>query len=160
MKCPDIENIIQDYIDGELSQERVQHVREHLASCPHCKSYEEAFRAAIKPLRAAEQLPVPESVWLNIKRAIPPQKEPGYQPWALVLNVLLGERQRTIIALAASILLAIGLLVVSDMLQTNKVVGSYLGEQLKALRHMGSHTNDSADVRNLDFGTNIERFLL
>ena len=43
--CKDSINLLQDFLDGELSQEDTQHLREHLQGCAPCVDFLRTYRA-------------------------------------------------------------------------------------------------------------------
>lgn len=49
--------IIEKVLDGELSQAEQSFVREHIASCPECRSVYDAFSAVSEQMHEEEPLP-------------------------------------------------------------------------------------------------------
>jgi anti-sigma factor (TIGR02949 family) len=43
--CKDSINLLQHFLDGELSQEDTQHLREHLQGCTPCVDFLRTYRA-------------------------------------------------------------------------------------------------------------------
>jgi anti-sigma factor RsiW len=43
--CKDSINLLLDYLDGELSQDDAQHLREHLQGCAPCVDFLRTYRA-------------------------------------------------------------------------------------------------------------------
>jgi anti-sigma factor (TIGR02949 family) len=43
--CKDSINLLQDYLDGELTPEDAQHLREHLQGCAPCVDFLRTYRA-------------------------------------------------------------------------------------------------------------------
>lgn len=79
MNCKDIEILIDDYIDGLISEDDRRLFEEHLTGCPSCtKKVEET----VKLLEKAASLPkniLPEhDLWTNIEKRIQPAKGKKY----------------------------------------------------------------------------------
>ncbi len=56
--CASLESQLWDYLDGELSPERIAQIDAHLAMCTRCTGhveFERAVRAAIRQARSVDQ---------------------------------------------------------------------------------------------------------
>ena len=73
MTCQDIEPALSAWLDGQLSEEHAQCVREHLARCPVCWEEVEALETLghrVALLKSAAPTPVPEGLLAGV-RALP-----------------------------------------------------------------------------------------
>ena len=46
--CRSFYQVLSDYLDGELTEEDMAHVREHIVLCPPCGVYLESFKDTIR----------------------------------------------------------------------------------------------------------------
>lgn len=60
--CKDSINLLQDYLDGELSPEEQQHVKEHLQGCAPCVDFLRTYRATPGLCRKAMAKAMPKEV--------------------------------------------------------------------------------------------------
>ncbi|HKZ15777.1 MAG TPA: zf-HC2 domain-containing protein [Solirubrobacterales bacterium] len=59
--CREFVELVTDYWEGALPEERMELVEEHLVMCDWCKTYLEQMQATVDALpEAAEREPVPE----------------------------------------------------------------------------------------------------
>lgn len=59
--CREFVELVTDYREGALPEERMELVEEHLVMCDWCKTYLEQMQATVDALpEAAEREPVPE----------------------------------------------------------------------------------------------------
>ena len=87
------DQLLQAYMDGELDDPTMSQIREHLNACPHCKERYNKAMKAVETLRKAFHVPSPDGLSEKILTSIRRR------------NI----RRRTVIALAASLVLMIGL---------------------------------------------------
>ncbi|UCG31969.1 MAG: tetratricopeptide repeat protein, partial [Phycisphaerales bacterium] len=69
MDCAQVEELLLDYVEGELDAEQSVAVRAHLASCQACCDYEDDLRATLDDLTVAA----------NESLEVPADSVPGYQ---------------------------------------------------------------------------------
>jgi hypothetical protein len=63
MNCADFENLLADYVDGNLGETQCRAVEEHTASCPACREFMRDVSGAVAFLKRADHvLPPPELV--------------------------------------------------------------------------------------------------
>lgn len=67
MKCHDVKNILSEYIDGILEEDRASLIKEHLNLCADCKEEYEDLTKIIGRMNQMESLEVPESFQENVK---------------------------------------------------------------------------------------------
>jgi anti-sigma factor RsiW len=61
-RCQDLVAQINDYLDGDLSPERVAALERHLADCPCCTGFAASLRRAVDACRASGQATLPAAV--------------------------------------------------------------------------------------------------
>jgi predicted anti-sigma-YlaC factor YlaD len=71
MQCKKIQELLKtDYLDGEIDQEQLKFIQQHLAQCPQCRVLESELQNQRRTFKQAKQQQVPERVWQNIRDAI------------------------------------------------------------------------------------------
>lgn len=70
MDCGTIRQLLHDYIDGELSQDEVETVEEHLATCASCREYHVELLAMKEALCSLPRLDPPAELHSKIMNAI------------------------------------------------------------------------------------------
>jgi anti-sigma factor RsiW len=73
MTCRELVDFLGAHLDGELSEEVRRRFEEHLAACPECFAYVEAYRATVRLARGAfrdPDGPVPADVPEDLVKAI------------------------------------------------------------------------------------------
>lgn len=60
--CKDSINLLQDYLDGELSPDDAQHLKEHLQGCAPCVDFLRTYRATPGLCRRALEQRMPQEV--------------------------------------------------------------------------------------------------
>jgi hypothetical protein len=67
MTCAEIQDRLDDYVDGALSEREFQEVELHLHGCPECRKHEKALRSLLAQAGALpEQMPLPRDLWPGI----------------------------------------------------------------------------------------------
>lgn len=86
MNCKNIKNILKnidailmtDYIDGELSPEKLKIVDEHLSSCSDCLRFKEnLLKNTVKPFGGLQNSVPPASVWQGVRAGITEKRGSG-----------------------------------------------------------------------------------
>jgi anti-sigma factor RsiW len=60
--CKDSINLLMNFLDGELSQEETQHLREHLQGCSPCVDFLRTYRATPGLCKRAMAARMPQEV--------------------------------------------------------------------------------------------------
>ncbi|WP_225408572.1 anti-sigma factor family protein [Stigmatella hybrida] len=60
--CKDSINLLMNFLDGELSQEETQHLREHLQGCSPCVDFLRTYRATPGLCKRALAARMPQEV--------------------------------------------------------------------------------------------------
>jgi anti-sigma factor RsiW len=71
--CRELIEFLDDYVGNEMSADRRQAVERHLAVCPDCVNYVDAYRKTLAIGRAAfadQDAPVPPTVPAGIIKAV------------------------------------------------------------------------------------------
>ncbi len=109
MKCPDVQDRLSEYYDGELSAELQARMTRHLAGCKSCAAEYAGFKDVTRAVNRMPQPKVPAGVWDRIAIELSardsndlfkpqPVTRPNQHRWTF-------SRQ---LALAASVLLMLG----------------------------------------------------
>jgi predicted anti-sigma-YlaC factor YlaD len=96
MTCAEAMELLDDYVDGELSEARFQEVELHLAGCPGCRDEERRLRAVLAHAAALPREAAPErDLWPEIAERIRPRprlvllkRVPMLAPLAMAAAVL------------------------------------------------------------------------
>ncbi len=62
MNCRELVELLCEFLEGELSAEKAQHIQEHLDACPPCVVYVETYRVTIRLSRKLPCDKMPESL--------------------------------------------------------------------------------------------------
>jgi hypothetical protein len=156
MNCGRIRDILGDYIDGELSAEEADGIRQHLKECGGCRDYERALReGVIAPLKGAGRFEAPASVWSGIEGAIAAGRTAPGAGLGVPRPVLAGALVLALMAVAAGILLYRGYLQKEDPVET------YIEEQVDFLNGLGSNGEmPYVEPADINFGTAIEAYFM
>lgn len=73
MTCVQIEEMIQDYIDEQLSEEQVQTMKSHIDTCDACREYYDLMVEMVGSLNALEEVEVPEGLHQSIMDSVQAQ---------------------------------------------------------------------------------------
>ncbi|MFQ5952472.1 MAG: anti-sigma factor family protein [Candidatus Omnitrophota bacterium] len=153
MKCDRIRKILHDYIDGELDREDRRVVEDHLGACAECKRIEEKLRKiAVEPFEKAEKAVPPERVWNNIREAITKEAESR--------SFIFARPKLAFATAGLAVLVACVLILANIYLKREDPVNSFLNEQMNYLVALGINGEEETGIGEMDFGTNIEKYLL
>lgn len=131
MDCKSCGDDLTAYLDGELDSSRIREVEEHLKACPTCL---EEFRGLERASRLVESCldelePKPE-LWDNLLTRI--EAKPVNAKPAGLLQLLLSRRWTAVAAtVAASIVLAAGLLGIWSHQQSERALRQYMNEYVQ-----------------------------
>ena len=70
MTCRELVELLIDFLDGDLPEERRRHIEEHLAFCPPCLTYLETYRVTIQLTRRLPDVPPPPELLERLKAAL------------------------------------------------------------------------------------------
>ena len=87
--CEAFADLLDAFVDGELSEEKARTVRAHLDTCPACRAYVEDALAIRAAFPDAEETAVPEGFADHVLSALqtqaPAPKARKQQPWSKLL---------------------------------------------------------------------------
>jgi len=75
MKCPDIENLLSDYIDDVLDEETKQFVDAHLDECTRCSTSLASLTSVVGKLQDAPEVKAPESFLADLHARMDKEQE-------------------------------------------------------------------------------------
>lgn len=134
MNCRDVEDRITPLVDGELVAAEAEAVSAHLAACPPCRRAADQERLCRRVLReCAPRLAAhaPFALKARVRNTLPPVASRGFGRW------------RWVLAAAASLVAAIGLLAVAGVVRPTPVFAAQATlDHLKCLR-LGPHSASS-----------------
>ena len=162
MQCKKIQELLKtDYLDGEVSPQEEQFIKEHLQQCPECGRLEKELQAQRMLFQGAKRTQVPERIWYNIRDAIVTERL-NQEEVALSREIL--ERlknlifaRRPVFVLATSLSVIILLAVIATTFVQNKV---FLSKQNAAESIVGYSLNAENEYVLYDLGTSIEEYFL
>ena len=162
MQCKKIQELLKtDYLDGEVSPQEEQFIKEHLAHCPECSRLEKELQEQRLLFQGAKRTQVPERIWYNIRNTIVTERL-NQEEVALSREIL--ERlknlifaRRPVFVLATSLSAIILLAVMATTFVQNKVS---LSKQNAAESIVGYSLNAENEYVLYDLGTSIEEYFL
>lgn len=104
--CDEVCEILEPYLDGDLSRDEAERVRVHVAGCAACAAELALAEAIQRELRALPQLDCPPAALERIRAAGPPADNlvPIRRAWRLSL----ASRAARIASIAAALALTVG----------------------------------------------------
>jgi anti-sigma factor RsiW len=83
MTCPEIDDRLDDYVDGTLPEGEFQEVELHLASCPACRDEERRLRSILAQAHALPREVAPgRDLWAGIAERIQEERRARRRGWA------------------------------------------------------------------------------
>jgi anti-sigma factor (TIGR02949 family) len=70
MTCRELVEHLIDFLDGEMPEERRQHVQQHLDLCGPCLAYLETYQVTIRLTRRLPDVPPPPELLQRLKAAL------------------------------------------------------------------------------------------
>lgn len=149
MDCHKIKEILMtDYVDGELTGQMQERIKEHLASCPACKQFEESLlRNAVNPLRGSATIRPPAWLWTRISQGIreKEKKRRSWIPFFVPAAVLAG--------------IVAGFIWFGPGQRIDEPGRSVISDQMDFLSEL-EVINGNGDAYKVNFGTGIEEYFL
>lgn len=149
MDCPEIKEILMtDYVDGECTRQSLEIIKEHLASCPACKQFEESLlRNAVNPLRGSAMIRPPAWLWTRISQGIreKEKKRRSWIPFFVPAAVLAG--------------IVAGFIWFGPGPRIDEPGSSVVSDQMDFLSEL-ELSNGNGETYEVDFGTGIEEYFL
>ena len=161
MRCKQIQGLLKsDYLDGEAGQREERQIKEHLAHCPDCRGVEKELQAQRMLFQKAEQQPVPERVWQNVRDVIVTERlnqESGANRGIIRQLKESTMVPRPVFVLAGALTVIILVLALSGtFIQKNQSLSKVnIAESI-----VGYSLNGESGDFSYDLGTNIEEYFL
>ena len=129
MKCKQVLEQLSSYLDDELSSKKSQKIKIHLAKCEKCREEkDELLACGVAPIRQAHTQQVSKGFWDVIEKKL--EKKELRDASAYWIGDIVSMRSGKILAVAASVLIAVSLVFFrADEVKTNDVE-TYLNEQI------------------------------
>ena len=89
MKCEGYLNLLEEYLDGELSGEQQSDVNEHLITCASCAEEFATLTEQELFTRYDRDIEISPAVWAGIEERIVPVAESSYGWWMKIAAVLI-----------------------------------------------------------------------
>ena len=110
MTCREYKDEIQEFLDGELPDGRVEALRGHCMHCPDCARYLREMDALHRELVSLREEPVPELLHKRIMDAYRKEKRPSASAWLRRLNRYPFAAVAAVLVLLIGTVSAVGLL--------------------------------------------------
>ena len=101
MDCNEIRALLSLYIDEMLEIDQMKDVEKHLSDCTVCREEYESIHEIHSLLGQLEEVPLPESFDLRLKKALQEEKVQMIGPDKVKNNSNVRSRFRAIVSLAA-----------------------------------------------------------
>ncbi len=70
IECADIEQVLGDLVDGDLTPSLEGRIREHIEECDCCRESERSYRWVVKKAKLLKPAPLPEDVSRRLRMAL------------------------------------------------------------------------------------------
>ena len=70
MTCRELVELLIDFLDGELPEDRRRHIEQHLEFCPPCLTYLKTYKVTIQLTRRLPDVPPPPELLERLKAAL------------------------------------------------------------------------------------------
>jgi anti-sigma factor (TIGR02949 family) len=70
MNCRELVERLLEYLDGELTAEEAERIREHLGECPPCVCYVRTYELTIQITRRLPPAPPPSALLERLRQAV------------------------------------------------------------------------------------------
>ena len=61
-ECPEMMNLLVEYLDGELNEDQQDHLEMHLSLCPPCVAFLESYKSTGKVCKLALEQKMPDAM--------------------------------------------------------------------------------------------------
>lgn len=137
MSCPEFEELLGPYLDGELSEQEELSVLTHLQQCPECAAREQEMRGLVEALRQLDEVEVPEDFHSHLHEQLLQQPAPE-RPSSFVS----GRWMRPLGFCAAAVaVVAVGLTLATAMLPVQLSANSAGGSPYSYAAAEGGYDN-------------------
>jgi len=70
ISCREFVELLIDFLDGELPEERRLIIEYHIRKCPPCNAYLETYKTTIRLTRSLPCAPPPPELWERLRAAM------------------------------------------------------------------------------------------
>jgi anti-sigma factor (TIGR02949 family) len=74
MDCRELFARLSEYVDGELSRELCEHIRQHLADCEPCVNFAHTLKATAELCRRLPSRPIPADIAAELRTFLSAQR--------------------------------------------------------------------------------------
>lgn len=124
--CPDIQEDVSLWMDGDLDPSRAEAVEEHLESCAECAAFHQDLNSIREGVKGLEPLEPPEHLWTNLRFQLEAEglirSKPKESFWAAILPQRLPDLKPAWSGAILALFLGIGSLLVYDLTTRSPVV--------------------------------------
>ena len=158
MNCKECRNLLMEFIDNELSYDMYQAVTDHVQTCTVCSREEKEQGRIVQTLRSAAKFNPPARVWSSIQGKIEKQKETTHSnDFVVLIRALTSPQRMKLVAMAASILLIVSVLITMHSVFVGKEVNAYLEESAYFMAQLSYNEDENLfTIDDVKFGTMIE----
>ena len=124
--CPDIQEDVSLWMDGDLDPSRTETVEKHLESCAECAAFHQDLHSLRQGVGRLEPLDPPDHLWTNLRFQLEAEglirSEPRESFWAAILPKRLPGLKPAWSGAILALFLGIGSLLVYDLSTRSPVV--------------------------------------
>ncbi|MEW6615906.1 MAG: hypothetical protein AB1401_10635 [Thermodesulfobacteriota bacterium] len=168
MNCKKAKDLIlTDYLDGYIKSHAKGDIEDHIKHCNDCREFlMAASKTVIEPFDEAIREKTPESVWQNLRAAIPKEhKQNYYNPINVFLEGLRSltfiPKPRLVFVSLLSILLIVVLSITFFPVKQNQELAKIASDkQVEYLTYLMSYPDIVANNGSSGYGTDIEEYFL
>jgi anti-sigma factor RsiW len=126
INCPDLQEDVSLWVDGELDLTRPETVKRHLECCPECAAFHRDMNAIRQGVERLEPIEPPDRLWKSIRFQLEAEglirSEPKESFWAAILPKRLPGLKPAWSGAILALFLGIGSLLVYDLTTRSPVV--------------------------------------
>ncbi len=126
INCPDLQEDVSLWVDGELDLTRAETVKRHLECCPECAAFHRDMNAIRQGVERLEPIEPPDRLWKSIRFQLEAEglirSEPKESFWAAILPKRLPGLKPAWSGAILALFLGIGSLLVYDLSTRSPVV--------------------------------------
>ena len=160
MNCKTIQQLLRtDYLDGELSAQKISALKAHILICPKCRSLEKDLRAQQAFFEETKREKVPAHLWRNIQSAIVKEQlsKDAFMRGSVLERIRdLFRVRRPMFALGNAVAIATFVLIFAGAIIHHKQAVT----QAQIEETLAGYSLTSADSFIDDFGTSVEEYFL
>lgn len=126
INCPDLQEDVSLWVDGELDLTRAETVKRHLECCPECAAFHRDMNAIRQGVERLEPIEPPDRLWKSIRFQLEAEgrirSKPNEPFWAAIIPRNFPDLKPAWSGAILALFLAIGSLLVYDLTTPSPVV--------------------------------------